>query len=188
MKNHDKNEALKIIQTRLEEEKPRKEILEELTKMYGEKSSVAKLIAQTPDSKTKEKYKLLNYTLLCFIILSFIPEVHGGTSLFAKESIKAISAGLIVLFLYIYCIFQVLKYKGYIYSFLAYLAILGLFIFLSDLIFKSGIWDAIDIWDVLTISIEIIIGGLALYLSKKIFPNYGLNGIKKDKNGDYLLE
>jgi hypothetical protein len=44
-------------------------------------------------------------------------------------------------------------------------------------------------WNISIISIIIIIGGLAIYLNKKIFPNYRLfYGLKIDKNGDYLLE
>jgi hypothetical protein len=188
MKRFNKKEALKIVQTRLDEGKPRKEILEELSNLYVHKSSIAKLIAMTPDSKTKEKYKLLNYTLLCLLVLSFILEVPGVILFYTKNPIQAISVGFIVLLIYIYGTFQVLKYKGYIYGFLAYLVSLGLFISLSDIIFKSGTWDAINVWDIYSTSINLAIGGLAFYLSKKMFPNYGLYGLKKDKNGDYLLE
>ncbi|MFH0841243.1 MAG: hypothetical protein V1903_01350 [Bacteroidota bacterium] len=30
--------------------------------------------------------------------------------------------------------------------------------------------------------------GLAFYLNRKIFPNYGIFGLKKGKDGEYLLE
>jgi hypothetical protein len=189
MKSPDKKEALKIIQTRLNEGKPRKEILEELSNMYEDKSSIAKLIAMTPNSKTKEKYKLLNYILLCFIVLLIIPwYVREMILFFTKQPIEGIAVGFILLLFCIYCIFRVSKFKGYIYCFLAYLVFLGLGYFLINIIFKSGILAAIDIWDVYFISISLALGGVAFYLNKKMFPNYGFPGLKRDKNGDYLLE
>jgi hypothetical protein len=185
MKSLNKKEALKIIQTRLEEGKPRKEILEELTSIYNDKSSISKLIAMTPNSKTKEKYKLLNYILLCLIVLFFIPFIVLGILHFsAKQPVETIIVGFVALSFFIYCIFQVSKFKGYIYGGLASLIIFTIIFGLNliDTIFKSGIWN------VYLILIFLALGGLALYLSKKMFPNYGLYGVKKDKNGDYLLE
>lgn len=189
MKSGDKKEALKIIRTRLEEGKPRKEILEELSSIFKDKSSIAKLIAMTPDSKTKERYKFLNYFLLCLIVLFFIPFIVLGILNFsAKQPVETIIIGFVALSFCIYCIFQVSKFKGYIYGDIASLVIIIFGLLLIDTIFKSGIWNDTDIWDVYLILIFLALGGLALYLSKKMFPNYGLYGLKKDKNGDYMLE
>jgi hypothetical protein len=192
MKSLDKKEALKIIQTRLDDGKPRIEILEELLKMYDDKSSISKLIAMTPNRKIKEKYKLLNYTLLFFLVLSFILQIPDVILLFSKNPVQTIVVGFIVILIYIYCIFQVSKFRGYIYSELFIIAILGAFNSLLK-INSSGETFELNIWTILNISVVLVFVGLAFYLSKKMFPNYGLwrlkkDKLKKDKNGDYLLE
>ncbi len=181
MNNRNRQEALKTIQTQLQEGRPRKEILEELSNIYNDKSSLVRLIAMTPDSKTKDKYQLLNYCLLCILILSLISEMYTGYLLFAEKPYQTIIASFIVLLLYIAFIYLVSKYRGYIYS---QIALLGILFIILGLIrdFELGIWNIIGV------SLVLIYAGLAFYLSKKMFPNYSLLGLKKDQNGDYLLE
>jgi hypothetical protein len=187
MKRKEKKEASKIIRTRLEEGKPRKEILEELSKTYNDRSSVSVLIASTVDNKTKEKYKLLNYILLCFLIVSFVRQIPDMILLFSKDPVKAIVAGFVVLLIYSYCVFQVSKFRGYIYTELCAWVVLGVFSSLLKITSLNGIFE-FGIWDIINISSVLAFIGLALYLSKKMFPNYGLWKLKKDNNGDYLLE
>lgn len=181
MKSRNKKEALKIIQTRLEEGKPRKEILEELTNIYNNKTSVAKLIAMTPDSKTKEKYKPLNYLLICLLVLSLIAEMYFGFLLFEEKPVQVIVISFIVLLIYIALIYFVSKFKGFIYRILTWLVIISLINDLTRI-------PELEIWNMIGIILVLAFGGVSLYLNKKMFPNYGMFGLKKDKDGDYLLE
>lgn len=181
MKRSDKKEALKKIQSSLEEGKPRKEILEELSNIYHEKSAIVELIAMTPDRKTKEKFKLLNYIVICCLVLSLIASMYEGYKSFAEKPVETIIVSLIGLWIFIAVIIEVYKFKGYIYSLLTFLAIIGL----TVSVFRIPEYEMRDI---IGIFLVLAFGGLTFYLNKKMFPNYGFFGLKKDKNGDSLLE
>jgi hypothetical protein len=181
LKNRNKKEALKLIQARLEEGKPKKEILEELSNIYNDRSAITELIAMTPDRKTKEKYKLLNYIVICCLILSLIALLYAGLILSDEKPVEIIIESLIVLSIFVAFILEVLKFKGYIYNLLTFLALLGL---IADLVKISEFGISDIIWIILVLAFA----GLTFYLSKKMFPNYGFFGLKKNKNGDYLLE
>jgi hypothetical protein len=181
MKRHDKKEAMKTIQIRLEQGRPRKEILEELAGIYDSRSSLAELIARTPDPKKKEKYKLLNYILVFFLLLSVAASVYAGIKSFAEEPVEAVIVSVITLLILTFLIIEVLRFNGYIYGLLTFLLLLGL---ITDLIRRSE-WEKGDLIGILLL---FAFTGLAFYLNRKIFPNYGIFGLKKDNNGDYLLE
>jgi len=181
MKKRYKKEALKSIQIRLEEGKPRKEILEELAGIYGSRSSLAELIARTPDPKKKEKYKLLNYILAFFLLLSAVGTVYAGIKSFAAEPVEAVIVTVITLLILTVLIIRVLRFNGYVYGLLTFLILLAV---ITDLV-NIPEWDK---GDLIGISLLLAFAGLAYYLNRKIFPNYGIFGLKKDKNGEYLLE
>lgn len=181
MKKHEKKEALKTIQTRLEQGKPRKEILEKLAGTYGSRSSLVELIARTPNPEKKKKYKLLNYILALFLLLSAGVSVYAGIKSFAAEPVEAIIVMVITLLILTILIIGVLRFNGYIYGLLTFLMLLAV---VTDLINFSE-WDK---GDLIGIFILLAFAGLAYFLNKKIFPNYGLFGLKKGRDGEYLLE
>ena len=181
MKRRDEKEALRKIQTGLEQGKPRKEILEELAGINYSRSSLAELIARTPDPKKKEKYKLLNYILVFFLLLSAIASVYAGIKSFGGKPVEAVIVSVITLLVITVLIIEVLRFDGYIYGLLTFLSLLGL---ITDLI-RISEWEKGDLIGILLL---LAFAGLAFYLNRKIFPNFGIFGLKKDKNGEYLLE
>ncbi|RPI67770.1 MAG: hypothetical protein EHM47_15315 [Ignavibacteriales bacterium] len=181
MKRRVKKEALGIIQEQLDEGKPRKEILEELTKIYNDRSAIAELIAMTPDKKTKEKYSVLNYIVLCGLVISLGLSIYAAYLLFKEKPVESVIALCIVLWIMLYFIIEVAKFKGYIYNLITFLVIIGI---IGDLTRISEFGK----WDIIGIIVSLAFAGLTFFLSKKMFPNYGFFQLKKDNNGDYLLE
>jgi len=187
MNSPNKKEILKIIQARIMENKPRQEILNELTDTGIRKSKAAKLIAMIPDNKIKEKYKFLNYVLLGSLITFLAGSMYagflyyGGFKYYAEEPVLAILGSLAILLIFAYLVYGVSRFRGYIYNEVTFLGILGLWSSLADI-------SEFGILDIVLVLFVLICAGLSVYLRKKMFPNYGLWGLKKDQNEDLLLE
>lgn len=179
-KSLNKREAIKTIQDRMQVNTPRQEILNELSEQYYDKTSISVLIASTIDPQTKEKYKTLNNLLLGLLALTIIAKILVGIVLFSTLSPLLIPIAFVLPILTIWFAIEVSKFKGYIYNILGMLAIASIFNSIGN-IGESGIYGIIDV--VLVTSIC----GLSFYLGKKMFPNYGLFGPKKDTEGNILL-
>lgn len=110
----------------------------------------------TPDGKTKEKYKPLNYLLICLIALSLIAEIYTGFLLFEGNPAQAIVLSFIVLLIYIALIYFVSKFKGFIYRILTWPVIISL---INDLtrIPELEIWNMIGIILILAFGALLII-------------------------------
>lgn len=173
-------EAIKIIQNRIQDNIPRQEILNELSEEYYGKTTISALIASTIDPQTKEKYKTLNNLLLGLLVLTIITKILVGIILLSSLSLFLIPIAFVIPILTIWFALEVSKYKGYIYNSLGILAIASIFNLIGN-IGESGIYGIIDV------VVAIAICGLSFYLGNKMFPNYGLSGPKKDKDGNLLL-
>lgn len=184
-KSINTKEVYRLIEIRLEESTPKTEILEELSEVYFDKKTIAKLIAMTPNAKIKGKYRLLNNILLVLLLFTITLKVLFGVLLLVNISIYATPLAFLFPFINIFFSFEVSKYRGYIYKALGLFAIVGV---LNTLLYVnySEFWGGIDIF------LNIVIASIAFYLGFKMFPNYGFTGPKKNKNngnnGNYVLE
>jgi hypothetical protein len=179
-KSLNKKEAIKTIQDRILENIPRQEILNELSEQYYDKNTISALIASTIDPQTKEKYQLLNNLLLGLLALTIIAKILIGIVFLSSLSPLLIPVAFVLPIITIWFAFEVSKFKGYIYNILGMLAIAGIFNTISNMR-ESGIYGLIDVVIVLAICV------LSFYLGKKMFPNYGFFGPKKDTEGNFLL-
>ena len=179
-KSINRKEVTKTIETRLQENIPRKEILEELSEQYFDKNTISTLIASTPDNQIKEKFKTLNNILLGLLILTIVFKIFVGITLLSSISLYLIPIAFLIPFISIWFAFEVSKFNGYIYKSLELLAIASIFKALGNL-GESGTFGLINI------VIVVVIAGLSFYLGNKIFPNYGLFGPKKDSDGNIIL-
>lgn len=179
-KSLNKKEALKTIKDRIQVNTPRQEILNELSDQYFNKTTISALIASTIDPQTKEKYKMLNNLLLGLLALTIVAKILVGIVIFSSLSPFLIPIAFVLPILTIWFALEVSKFKGYIYNILGMLAIASIFNSIGN-IGEAGIYGIIDV--VLVASIC----GLSFYLGKKMFPNYGFFGPKKDTEGNILL-
>lgn len=170
-----------LIETRLNEGKPRNEILDELSETYFDKKTLATLIAMTPVIERKKKYKLFNDILLGLLILTIIIKVLIGVLLLANVSIFAIPFAFLMPIMAIIFAFEVSRLKAYIYRILGFMAIVSVGDSLLNL-------ENFNYWFLLDISIGVGIIFLAFYIGNQMFPNYGFSRPKKDEKGNILLE
>lgn len=176
-----RKEILKEIETKLNEGIPRQQILDELSEVYFDKSTIAKLIASTTDDKTKANNKSLNNILLGFLTVTIISKIILGISLLSNASIYLLPIVILFPLINIWFAVEVSKYKGYIYKILALLTIAGM-------IKMIGNYEGETALMFIDFGIGFAITGLSFYLGNKMFPNYGLFGPKKDEKGNLLLE
>ena len=181
MKRNDKKEALRFIQNELDTGKSKKEIFQAMSGNHYEKLALSRIIANIPDPNKKERCKVLNYILLSLIVFSIIPNVFEARSMFIEQPYQTIIASILLVFLYYYFIVGVIRFKGFVYSQIVLFAIIILILNLDDFL-------NLEIWEIIGIVIVLIFAGLALYLKSRMFPNHGLLGLKRDKEGNYLLE
>jgi hypothetical protein len=179
-KSLNKKEAIKTIQDRIQANTPRQEILNELSELYYDKNTISALIASMIDPQTKEKYKTLNNLLLGLLALTIIAKILIGIVLFSSLSPLLIPIAFVIPILTIWFALEVSKFRGYIYNILGILASGGILKSIGY-IKETGIYGILDV--VLVIAICV----LSFYLGNKMFPNYGLLGPKKDKEGNILL-
>ncbi|NVO09785.1 MAG: hypothetical protein HXX16_07485 [Bacteroidales bacterium] len=180
-KSIDRKEVLKTLKLRLSEGKTRQEILEELSEQYFDRKSLSIFIASTPDQKTIDKYKILNNILLLLLLLSIAAKTIVGIVLLSSISIFLIPFVFIFSLVNIFFTIEVSKFKGYIYNILGILTLAGILKLLSNFdVYGKGI--------LIDVAIGLVIALLSFYLGRKMFPNYGLFGPKKDANGNMMLE
>jgi hypothetical protein len=179
-KSINKKEVAKVIETRLQENIPRKEILTELSEQYFDKKTISILIASTADNQTKEKFKTLNNILLGLLILTIVLKIIVGITLLSSISLFLVPIAFLLPIISIWFAVEVSKFKGYIYNLLGLLAFASIFKALGDM-GEAGFFGLIDIL------IVVAIAGFSFYLGKKVFPNYGLFGPKKDSDDNIIL-
>jgi hypothetical protein len=169
-----------ILESR-ENGKSDQEIYDALSQQYYDKKSVALLITGTATNENKSKYKIQNNILIGFLGLSMLLKI---LIIFSLSDPFEDPFFMLLLFLYPaiegYFIYGIAKYLAPYYKLCGILAILS---FLKTI--RSAGNDSSIILNLLIIS---IIVGLSFYLAKKLFPKYSPKNLKKDDNGEYILE
>jgi hypothetical protein len=180
-KSLNRKEANKTIQEKIAKGVSREQILNELCEQYYDKSSIAKLIASTPDPMKKEQYNKFNFALLAMLLMTILAKIWVGITVLSTVSLFLIPLAFAFPLLYILFAFEVANFRGYIYRILGLIAIAGIFKILSDLNDSNIVFVLIDI------VLSLIIAAIAFYIGHKVFPNYGLLGPRKYSNGEIQL-
>ncbi len=172
-----------IIESR-ENGKTDQEIYNELAPKYYDKKTLALLIRGTVTKERKEKYKTLNNVLLSLIGLLILFQIIWIISFFYVTYYKSwplISIFVIPLFS-IFLFYQVYRYNVVIYKPMGIFAIL--------LILSSSNFAVNSNW--LGTIVSLLLGGgitfLSFYLSNKLIPGYKPRKLKRDANGEYILD
>lgn len=173
-------EVQKIIQEKILANIPRQEILNELSEQYYDKNSISMMIASTVDPQLKKKYKSLNNILLVILVFIIISKIIEGIVLMSSLTSFMIPFAFVIPTLLLLLIFQISKFIGTIYSFVGLMAIAGIFQSISY-------FPEVGFFVIINIVLCLIVSILSFYLKKKLFPNLGLWGLKKDKEGNITL-
>lgn len=176
-----------IIQEKIQANISRKEIFNELSEQYYDKKMLSLMIASTVDPYLKVKYKTWNNILMGLLVLSIISKIIDGvllfstyTSLMSSLTSVTISFSFIIPLLFAIQIVEVSKFRGNIYNFVGGLAIAGICQSIS-------IIQELGFYALISTVLYLIISIVSFYLKRKLFPNFGFFGLKKDKEGNVIL-
>jgi hypothetical protein len=179
-KHISKKETLQLITERIEKGESKNEIYNVLSSEYYDSELIAKLTAIFPDKELKEQFIGINKVLFYLLIVTAILKVLSVFPLLIEKPAIGFFVMLIVPILNIWFASEVKKTRGHIYRILGLLAIAGIFNSLGQ-IQEIGIWVLFDI------ILLAIISGISFYIGKKMFPNYGFSGPKKDSSGNWMF-
>jgi spore maturation protein SpmA len=176
-------EAKKIVQDFREQGLSDQEIYIKLKEIYFDKMRIAALIKTTITKENLNKYKKFNNILLILMGITIILKVWTGI-MFIIQTGKLF--GLIfILFLPILNLlffYSIKRYEASSYKLLGILMITGFFQSLTS----TNKLEPIDIF--ISFILMSFISGLSFFLSAKLFPNYSIKRMRKDENGDYILD
>lgn len=170
-----------IIESR-ENGKTDQEIYNELAPKYYDKKTLALLIRGTVTKERKEKYKRLNGLLLTLIGIAIVFEILWIIAFSITYSSFWLLIGIFIIPLFgVFLFYQVYRYNAIAYQMVG---ILGIIIFMRAFQLTDGHW--------LAIIISILLGGgitfLGFYVKNKLIPGYKPRKLKKDADGEYILD
>lgn len=155
-------------------------IYHELSEIYFDKKSIALLITGTATKENLHKYKRINQVLVgllilavilrCLIVIQIALTIEQWWALLLLFVVPAFAA---------YFAYEIARYNAPIYRFCAILTVLG---FVQSI----GKLEGTDI--PINLLFAAAIAGLSMYLDQKLFPDFKPNDLKKDENGDFILE
>ncbi len=133
----------------------------------------------------REKFKLLNTILIILAFTSGILIIPLSFEFFSHVKIHVISIISMVIFTFIHIqiVIGLFKWNGKIYKsivFIEFMKLLGIF---TE--FNKGYYSSWVFAYIIVLIAEII---LAIFLYKKIFPEYSWKGVKLDKENNYLFD
>jgi hypothetical protein len=179
-KSLDRKAAQRFIVFNRDNGKTDQEIYYELTQQYYDKKSIALLITGTVTSENKKKYRVYNNILLVLLGLSIFSKVLTILSLTIQTGqLLALLLVFIVPIFTVYFLYEIARYNGQIYRFCGLLAIANFFQTIGK------VENITDIFIHIVFTGAVV--GLSFYLDSKMFPDYSPNNLKKDSNGEYIL-
>ena len=180
-------QVLEVIEQKLNTGIGKQEIFEELSQNYSYEYTVAQLVAMTPPHSLKQRYKRLNQILIALLLFAALVKVLVALPILSRLPAVAFPLLILVPALNVWFAMEIAKFKGYIYRPAGLLALAALFkaILPEDGIASYGLagWVIYGLNCLLILAIAV----LAFYLAKRLFPNYGLLGPKRDPKGNYLF-
>jgi hypothetical protein len=186
-KSLDQRTAKKLIKDGRNNGKTDQEIYNELSQKFYDKKTIALLISGIATTEKKKKYKIYNNILLGLIGFFVLFKVFHAYNLIEEtEDIWFILLASIVILLFAgYFMYGIAKYEAATYRICGIFTIL---IFLQSS-FWQHIWNFENVVEILmNVFVAAAIVFFSFYLDKKIFPNYSYRKMKKDDNGEYILD
>ncbi len=179
-KSLDRKSAQQFIADNRENGKTDQEIYNLLQEQYYDKKVLALLVKGTVTKANKEKYKNYNNILvglLAFIALARIFLVFNLT-IETGEPWLLILVFIVPLFA-AYFAYEIARYNVWAYRFCGIMTIIGFFQTLG----KSNGDDLL-----INLLFAGAIAGLAFFIESRMFPGYSPKNLKKDSNGEYILD
>lgn len=180
-KSLNRKEAQKFIIESRNNGKTDQEIYNELAQQYFDKKVIAMLILGTAKAENIDKYRYYNYTLVILlgisILLKFFTVIN--LTLYTGE-LWILLFTLLVPLMNIYFMYEIVKYNATVYRMCGIFAILGVVQTFNNSEFN------IDLLIYIIFSSFVMI--LSFYLYNKLFPNYNPKELKKNGNGEYILD
>lgn len=162
----------------LEQGRSRTDILKSLAvSMPSEAGKIAYCIASVPRNEMRKKYVFLN-AVLCVLLV--------GYSLLNAMSELPVEPGEPTLFIVLTSIIP-LVFSYFIFRFHGGVYRLAGIWFLIDLLENVLLKGAPDGLAALILLVLFVIVALSFLIARKVFPNLGILGPKRDSNGNYLL-
>lgn len=163
---------------KLEQGVSRQDVFRQLvSKNPSEASKIAYCIASIP--KKEKRLKYLRHNALLFLLLV----IYAGLSLISGLPIKP---GEPTIFLLLTCViplvfsYFVFRFHGGIYR----VAWIWFMIDLVETVLVTGTPTTTDAFKLIVLFIILV---LSLFIARKVFPNLGVMGPKKDASGNFLL-
>lgn len=169
-----------FIQTERAAGKSDQEIYRELTAEYFDKKTIALLITGTAKEEAKRKYAGWNITLMVLLALGIVSKIYVLIQLTRTHHPMADTLTFYAAcFAYAYLIYAVSKYQAVVYQVCILIPLLSF----SESVDK---FNGVALLVESLISITLIF--VAWYTKISLFPNYSINKMKKDENGDFIME
>ncbi len=142
---------------------------------------LAVAIAGVPHPGIKEKCQVANVALLILLILAAVSKVWLVISIFPSLGVfPLLGLAVVGVLLPAACAIEVARFNGQIY------ALIPLFCLMS--VFQIAMHFNGDVLGLVLDTLFLtVIAVLSLWIKRKAFPNFGLGGVKKDAQGQYLL-
>lgn len=167
-----------LIQEKLKRGVSKSQILSQLSEVYYEKETLAKMIATNVSPQKRANFRPLNNLLLGLLLLSLILKFLFSFSILVPNPFGYFA--ILVLMINILMIGSVFKYNGSVYGILV---IFGAFLLVKTL----PDFATLNNWALLDLCTTICITVLAYYLKTKMFPQLGWILPKTGKGGKIIL-
>lgn len=176
----DKKQALRQARADVLVGKDRREVFETYKAFVPKPMQLATVIVGVPDPELKRQYFIPNLILLILLILAAVLKFFSLFALVQEFGLAAsFGLGLLGLIVPVLCAIGVARFEGQFYLILPIFCIAGFLQIINH--YHDPISAAIDAAFILAILV------LSLLIKKKVFPNFGLKGAKKDPQGNFLF-
>lgn len=179
-KTLDRKAAQQFIIASRDNNKTDQEIYNELVQQYYDKKDIALLITGTVTTGNKQKYKLYNNILLGLLGLAIVSRILLVVNLTMQSGQAwALLLVFIVPALAAYFAYEIARYNAPLYRVCGIMTLVG---FAQSMSKSDGGPELM-----VNLILASTIAGLCFYLDNKMFPHYTPQKLKKDSNGEYIL-
>lgn len=178
--NNNSKEIYRHIELRLRDGVSKAEILEELAADYYDRKTLAHLVVGVLDPELRDKYTFLNRVLMANMAVLVIIQIWAGICYFSYNSLEASTINIclwIFMFMQVMMIYETMRMRGHAYFSGPIFVVCPCMTF-ADLPYQLAL---------LEIPCMITVWVIAVFIRKKLFPNLGEYGLKKNKDGEYIL-
>jgi hypothetical protein len=178
--------AIKIIEQKVIEGQPKKEIYRELLGKVKFRSDLIQFLAMVPEKDLRRQYKWHNLVLFYFLIFISISKIIYAASILGSISPYLLLFSLFVPAISVFFAYMVWNFRGNMYRVLGMLGIASLLHSVSDLdeLYSYSSTD----WAIQSIMVYIpavLVVVLAYYIGFKVFPYYGFWGSLNETELEY---